>query len=438
MDIINLILSSIIVVAIPLIFATIILKPELRESKSKIIIIALIIIISDIFIYKYTNGISKSLLTFITCLLIIYQTYKITLKTTIILSVLFMLLLIIPELCILGIMTIFNLSKEYFYETFAGSLLSNAIIFTIIIVITTLLRKQIRKLLNVKLKHNTKIIIFSVLAMMSALIFFYDIISSFRIGTKIIFYIIAIFTFVTALIIVIIQENNNIKLKLEYDKLLEFMETYEIELENQRILRHEYKNQLITIKSKIIDKDKKSKVIDYINSILGDNTKFSQESYTKLQYLPANGIKALFYFKISESKNKGINTSINISTNIKKSVLNSLTTKEFKDLGILIGVYLDNAIEASQLSDDKLLGIEIYNTEEGVIIIISNSYKGTIDEHKIGKIRFSTKGKGRGYGLMLVNNTLNNNKIIKIEREITKNLYIQKIIIKKGTVDKSN
>lgn len=431
MEIINYILSGIIVVISPLIFVKIVLNSKIRKDKSKVIVAILIAIVSYILAYKYTSGIYKTIISFAIYVMLIYNFYKIRFNKSIVLVILFIIILMIPELGIILALKIFNLSKYYFYEIFAGSLISNLVIFSLTIPITIILKKPLTKILNIKITFNNKVAIFSILTLIIVLVFFYDVIANFRIGAKIIFYIIAIIVFVTALVIVLIQENKNTKLKAEYNKLLEFMETYEIELENQRILKHEYKNQLVTIKSKLIDNDKKNKVIEYIDSILGDETKFSQEAYTKLQYLPANGIKALFYFKISEAKTKGINTNVNISSSIKNSKLKDLTTKEFKDLGILIGVYLDNAIEASMNSNNKILGIEMYNNNNEVKIIISNSYNGIIEENKVGKSRYSTKGKGRGYGLVLVNRTLRNTKSFYIEREITSKLYIQTIYIKK-------
>ena len=292
------------------------------------------------------------------------------------------------------------------------------------------MKKLLLKLLTFKEGYNLKVLILAILSLLSVLVFFYDITANFRVGSRIIFYVIAIFTFVLALVIVIFEENKNLKLKTEYEKLLDFMQIYEEEIEKERIIKHEYKNQLITIKSKIIDNDNENKIIDYINNVIEDESSFAQEEYVKFQYLPPNGLKALLYFKVASAKAKNINVSINISPSVKDSSLNELTTKDFKDLGILLGVFIDNAIEASINSDKKLLGLEIYEENNKIIIIISNSYTGQINTNKIGKEHFSTKGKGRGYGLLLVKKILKHNNRFECEKEITSSLYIQNIIIK--------
>lgn len=431
MEAINNILSSIIVVATPLIFVKILLNCKVRKNKIRVIVVSLMAIILNILVYKYTNGIYRSILGVLIYILLINQIYKIMIRNTIVAVVIYTILLVIPEILILILLKMFSLSTQYFYEEFAGSLLANFIVYSSVIPITLLLKNPLQKLLNMKLDFNKKVIIVSVLTLISILTFFFEIIANFRVGVNIIFYVIAIITFVIILIFLMLEENKNVKLKTEHEKLLEFMQTYEIELEKERVLKHEYKNELVTIKSKIIDGDKNNNVIAYIDELLDNESTFSQEGYTKFQYLPPNGLKALFYFKVSAAKNKGINTSINIDPAIKDSILSKLTTKEFKDLGLLIGVYMDNAIDASEISEKKILGIEMYDNKDSVTIIISNSYAGKIDINRIGKVHFSTKGKGRGYGLLLVNKTLKFNNKFETEREISPTLYVQSIIIKR-------
>ena len=241
MEVINIIFSSVIVVIMPLLFVKII-GCELKSKISKIIATVLVSIMLYIITYKYSYGIYRSLYTFAISTFSIYYCYKITIKQAIISSVLLLIVLMIPDFLFLYTLTnILGFSKDYCYNVISGSFISNFVICIIMVIITVILRKQLNKIIKIQLTINKKIVIFSILTLISSLVFFYDIIASFRVGTKIIFYIIAIITFVIALIIVIYQESKNSKLKTEYNKLLEFMETYEVELEQQRILKHEYK-----------------------------------------------------------------------------------------------------------------------------------------------------------------------------------------------------
>ena len=125
------------------------------------------------------------------------------------------------------------------------------------------------------------------------------------------------------------------------------MKSYEIEIENQRILRHEIKNEFRTIRAKICDNQENKEIIEYIDEIVNDKYEIKKEKYAKFGYLPPNGIKGLCYFKVQEAENKGIVVSLNISKRIKNSTIYNLNIKQQRDFGRILGVFLDNAIEAS-------------------------------------------------------------------------------------------
>lgn len=228
------------------------------------------------------------------------------------------------------------------------------------------------------------------------------------------------------------QTYKNNELAVKYDKLLDFIKKYETEIDKQRTLRHETKNQLLTIKSKLIDKDKTDNVIKYIDEIINDNDMvICHSEYSRLKYLPSNGIKGLFYFKVSEANDRKISVNINISKEIKNSYISKLSPITFNQLGKILGIFLDNAIEGVELASEKQIGIEMYcNNDEEIIVIISNTY-GPVKPKKAGVTVMSTKGNDRGHGLLLVRTIIASNKMFENETEITNDLYIQKLIIKK-------
>lgn len=213
------------------------------------------------------------------------------------------------------------------------------------------------------------------------------------------------------------------------------MKEYETDIEKQRSTMHENKNELMTIKSKINGREKEAEVLRYIDSIIGDKVTKGKTKYSKFKYLPSNGLKGFFYYKVLEAGEKDIDTTVNVSKQIENCFLKDLKTNDFKQLARLIGVYLDNAIEASAASDKKLLGIEVYLINGNAKIIISNTYANDIDLNKIGKERYSTKGKNRGHGLLLVEMILSKSDIFEAKTKVTDELYIQELTIK-NNIDK--
>lgn len=395
------------------------------------VLILLGFILLNILVFKYTTGTIK---TIITCLLyssLFFSIFKIKLSKSVFTSIVYVILLVIPDLLILSTaIYILGISKEYYYSVIASGLIGNLSVLLIMILLTYIIRKPLRKLMKYKLSENKKIVVISVLAIIFTAIFFYKFATGYKMNQDVIIYLIAMFAFIVILFTLFRQRMDNEKVSKKYDELLDVMKNYESDIEEQRTLRHETKNEFATIKCKLQDKEDNKTIIEYIDSVIGEKGKASSTKYSKFKYLPSNGLKVFFYYKFIEAEKKGINVSINISKQIENSFLKDIDTKDFKDLARIVGVYLDNAIEASSTSEDKKLGIEMYLIKEKIELIITNTFNNEINLDKIGKESFSTKGKHRGHGLLLVNKILSENNMFEAKNEIRDNIYIQSLKIK--------
>ena len=432
-QIINEYLGILIMVLGTFTFGKIVLNQTIKTSKIKVIILILLMAVIQTIIGAFFTDSIKTITIVIFNIWFYKLIFKINYKKATLLAILQMFILIIPDMLELFFMTkVLGLSKAECYDFFAKSVRSNTIIYILLIIITYILRKVLRKLINEKLEDNKKIISQLVLTFICVLMFFYSMIEEFRFQDNIMIYITSISVLIIVLVSLIKQTIDNKKLLEKYDKLLDFMTTYETEIENQRILRHEIKNEFRTIRAKICDKQKNKEIIEYIDEIVNDKYEVKQEKYAKFGYLPANGIKGLCYFKTQEAEEKGVSVSLSISKRIKNSTIYDLDIKQQRDFGRMLGVFLDNAIEASLDSEEKKMGIEAYtNINKEFKIIISNTFNNQIDKNKIGKEGFSTKGKTRGHGLLLVKRIMSNNNIFETKTDIQENLYIQTIIVKK-------
>lgn len=394
------------------------------------VLILLGFILLNILVYKYTTGTIK---TIITCLLyssLFFSIFKIKLSKSIFTSIVYVILLIIPDLLIYVIsIYVFRIGSEYFDMYIAGGIIGNIAVNSILILISFILKKPLRKLIDYNLSTNKKIIIISLLILFSIAIFFYKFIKNNSFDSNTIGYLLAVFTFISILLYLFRQKIENEKISKKYDELLDVMKNYESDIEDQRTLRHETKNEFATIKCKLQDKEDNKTIIEYIDSVIGEKEKAGSTNYSKFKYLPSNGLKGFFYYKCTEAEKKGISVSVNISKQIENSFLKDIETKDFKDLARIIGVYLDNAIEASSTSEDKKLGIEMYLIKEKIEIIITNTFNNEINLDKISKESFSTKGKHRGHGLLLVKKILSENNRFEAKKEIRGNIYIQSLKI---------
>lgn len=411
-------------------FGVIILNDGKVKLTYKDAIISIIVCILNTIFFIYLKGTTKTIFTLLVYALLYKYIFNSNSLKSIFSSILYVILLIIPDLLTLTIFTnILNISKEYYHNYIAGSIIGNLVVSIFMILMIFILKKPLRKILSYKLSNNAKIVTVSALTLITIAIFFYSLINDYRQNNGVLEYLLLIGTLMVMLFCLIRQKVDNENMFKRYDDLLTVMRNYESDVEYQRTVNHETKNELLTIRSKLSD-EKDKELCSYIDSIIGDKKHIDSSKFSKFKYLPSNGLKGFLYYKFIEAEQKGISVNLNIAKQIEKSFLGDMGTKDFKDLTRILGVYLDNAIEAASISDDKKLGIEIYKMKNDIEIIISNTYNNTIDEDKIGSERFSTKGKNRGHGLLLVKKILNETSRIKSETKITRLVYIQKIIIK--------
>ena len=412
------------------VFGLVTSKEESKKNiKLKNILILILFAILHTIINLYLDSSIKTLAICLLYTMYFYIIFDKKVYKSIFSSVLYIILAIIPDLLTLTIITkILNMSKEYCHNYIAGSVLGNIIIGIMLILMVLLLRKPLKTVVNYKLSNNVKIVTVSALTLITIAIFFYNLISNFRHDNDIYTYLLVIITLIVILITLLRQRIDNENMFKKYDDLLTIMKNYESDIEEQRTINHESKNELLTIRSKLSEENDKE-LCSYIDSIIGDKKSVKSAKFSKFKYLPSNGLKGFFYYKFIEAEKRGIKVSLNISKLVENSYLGDMKTKDFKDLTRIIGVYLDNAIEAASTSKDKKLGIEIYEVKGIIQIIISNTYDNAIEKDKVGNERYSTKGKNRGHGLLLVKRILNENNRITSETKITDGLYIQTIKI---------
>lgn len=225
-QIISYILSGVITILSPVLFAKLILCKNVQVSKKISIIIILIflnfIIISQIFF----DNIIKTILHYIIYTLAIKKMYRIDYWKATLSSFIYLIMLMITDGIGITILSFF-IEKEFIYKTLVGSLLTNAIICCTILIITYQFRNFISKVLNYKLDTGKKLIILVSLVSVCIFYCFYQAFINIKIDKDfyinvgiIIVFLIVLFNLAKQLII-------NSKKTMEYDKLLEFMKNYE-------------------------------------------------------------------------------------------------------------------------------------------------------------------------------------------------------------------
>ena len=308
------------------------------------------------------------------------------------------------------------------------SLISN-LIFAIILFVMfckTKLGTRISKFINkIEYKKNTRIVVFIIVMIIMMSVTIYAISSNYKINqlfTRNFLMFLSLFL----LVLILFMENDSYyKLCDDYDSLFNYVKIFEDWIENEQLNRHEYKNQLAVLRCMTTEKKVKKK----IDSIITDYINVDNEMINQLRNLPSGGFKGLLYYKMAIAKSDKIKLEIDVSEESGK-VLSKLSTEKQKVLSNLIGIYLDNAIEAAQETRKRIVSMEVYKYEETVNIVISNTYNIKNDISNRYNKGVSTKGKGRGNGLYFANKLLSKNDWIYERQDIVDDFYIEKLKIK--------
>lgn len=242
---------------------------------------------------------------------------------------------------------------------------------------------------------------------------------------KFLFNLLLLSVFLFFIVFAFVKNHLAQKEKQEKETLLEFISKYEKIIDENRINKHEMLNNLIILRG-FEDKNTEeyNKVLDDLIVTYDNNSDACIKNISKL----TTGLKGILYYKINDMRNKNINLNVNISKRVS-SPLEKLPLDEYVILSRIIGIVMDNALEASIKSKEKFVMIEVFEQNDNVIIIIENSYNNKVNINDLKKKNFSTKGKSRGLGLYIANMLLKKSKHIEMTQH-AEELFITKLTIK--------
>lgn len=308
--------------------------------------------------------------------------------------------------------------------------LSINIIFSIILLIVYNNKKIYRYFENlidkISKRRQTNVIIFLLLTIVAMSTLLYLLGNNYNLNAVFTTNFLIFLIFFLLVIILVGEKNSYVKLSDDYENLFHYVKVFEDWIEDEQLIRHEYKNQLAVLRC--LTKEKKVK--NKIDEIISDTINIDNHIINQLKKLPSGGLKGLLYYKIAVARNNDINIEVDVSQDASP-VLNTLNQDELKTISKLIGIYCDNAIEAAKETKKKIILIEIYEINNIANIVISNTCK----ENKVLLNRYdkgvSTKGKGRGNGLYFAKKMLTKNTWIEESQEIIDGYYIETLKITK-------
>ena len=202
------------------------------------------------------------------------------------------------------------------------------------------------------------------------------------------------------------------KLEAKNTELTNLYKASSAAMEQFRELKHNLKNDLYSIKG-ILPKEKQILLTNIMNKY---NTNY--EWLNNVTDIP-EGLQGIIYLKKIEAEKQKV--KLNVNYNSKKEI----KEKDFLDICDALGIYIDNAIEASKEIGEKIIVLDIRDYNDSMILKVINKFSNNVNLNEIGNKDYSTKNRNSGVGLNYISKIKNKN--IKNKISIVNNLFIASI-----------
>lgn len=204
--------------------------------------------------------------------------------------------------------------------------------------------------------------------------------------------------------------------------LQDYTHNLEVMYNSLRSFKHDYVNILLSLSGYIENCDIDELKEFFENKIFPTKNLIDQGDY-KLNQLSNIGvleIKSLLSAKMIYAHESGIDVTIDIPDRVDSFLIDTV------DLARILGIFLDNAIEATLETEQPQIGLNIIQNNTGVSIIISNRFQDNgFVLHKLQQKGFSTKIGHQGLGLSNVQKIISSYDNVLHETTIQHDYFIQ-------------
>lgn len=185
----------------------------------------------------------------------------------------------------------------------------------------------------------------------------------------------------------------------EYEVLQDYTNKVEQLYLEIRTFKHDYLNILLPMELLIKQKNYGELEKYFEQNILSQGHKLAQKDNVlgKLTRLQIPEIKSLFYPKLLIAMNQQLDTVVDIKDSIYEIAV------DYLDLIRILGIFMDNAIEAAVESMEKTLYVGILAYDNTITIRICNSCNEVENFNRIADINVTSKSGFRGIGLYNAN-----------------------------------
>ena len=216
-----------------------------------------------------------------------------------------------------------------------------------------------------------------------------------------------------------------------YNRLQEYTNQIENMYSSLRSFKHDYSNIMLSMSGYIEANDMEG-LRDYFDKEilpLSKNITKNTAHINQLINIKTTELKSIISSKLLYAIELNINVGIEVTDEVTSIPMDTL------DLCRVIGIFLDNAIEATLETDHPTIRFALINLDTEYIFIISNTFleKG-IPYATLSKPNVSTKGANRGIGLYNAHEIIAKYNHVFLDTEIKNKSFVQRLQISKSHI----
>ena len=206
-----------------------------------------------------------------------------------------------------------------------------------------------------------------------------------------------------------------------------YIQDLEESYKSLRTIKHDYVNIMSSMKLRIDSGDIDGLTKYYYDELreLNNELLHQDKLMEDLHNLHISEVKSIFIYKCSVAAGYNIDVSIEARESIDDIGISTALLCQ------ILGILLDNAIEAAIETENKKLSIAIIKNPNSKVLIIKNTWiKKNVAMNKLFELGYSTKGKERGVGLHTIRNYTDKINGVYLETELDDEVFTQILNIK--------
>ena len=204
--------------------------------------------------------------------------------------------------------------------------------------------------------------------------------------------------------------------------LQDYTHNLEVMYNGLRSFKHDYVNILLSISGYIENRDMDELKKFFEDKIFPTKNLIDQGDYklNQLSNISVLEIKSLLSAKMIYAHESGIDVTIDIPDRVDGFLIDTV------DLARILGIFLDNAIEATLETKQPQIGLNIIQHKAGVSIIISNRFQDKgVALHELKQKGFSTKIGHQGIGLSNTQKIISSYDNVLLETTMRRDCFVQ-------------